>query len=1077
MQTRSVQWWRPIKGDEGPPLDEATGVVGTPFTSGLPLVETQIEMMPYNARGFMLNPGEYQQYGRSDATIMECLSSRVGTLSSSTCEAVVPDQLTAEVAKRIGIDRDTVARRADEFNIAFGLGKWTDKAEVWLQEMFLSTLTNGFSVFEIMMKAGPDVRLTESIVGIAPRQPQSMVRWIQDYSTGAPLYIQQTTVNGYVRQPSQFLDLSRCIFPAMNRMGDNFEGISGLRACRAWDLLTTEVVMAVVQHVQRFGMGIPILKRKGDAVATAKGSTGGLDAIAQIANFREAAMELGSDVDVEILQMQLQNANVEGILETCTKMKRSALNCSVLGIGDSGGSYNLADVRIQQWLKEMHATAAVFEAAMNRLIRYWIDNRYGRMEVYPVFSISGFASRSAKEMLEEQQLFVALSQKPMTDAEIASLAARTDVDFDGRNDETQSPEDEQTEDEQLPNGVPVQNAAPGSELPPPDLTDKVDDQPPKQAAINAAHAIQAYQAAPEEKRGLQMATDLRMARKIAGGKPLTSYELNLLRAWFETNGDPTLDREWTDRGPSFQDYMGHGGDEMREWLTGSDGDIDGVDAGLSVDGDLNAIETSEPDAGITNMREAHRCGPNCGHDHLQDRARKYFTVPTRTGTWRAWRELKGAETSVAWEQIEQMREQSQQLMTRAIERSQRTHRTAFMSLASPLVPVARRNDPTALATLSTLSVDWIETYENAILEVLERVSQWASKDMAAEIADAVGDSWVPVDQQLENANPDERVKAFAKSVAVTANDRMNEKLRRAVVAVANGGDPDLASVKETVGVNRSLSDQFAQSISETINQTRQAVAMELGPEAVEAQFSALMDKWTCEACAEMDLKTFKVGSSGYLANSPPYPKCASVANSKGQSNLCHCIWVYMFRQPAPAALEDAQALPGLQVSPRSVQRFDNSFPTYRGKVTLLVGLPGAGKSTLAESLADESTVVVDRDDFVLTPDGYDHQGRVESVKAMAEALENGNDVVYVACLLSPDSRQKMVEAVNEMTNGEVEVDAIQVLANPDHIRKVNADRADEERGNIPPEQLEHVIDAWSPVDDDEPFSSVRTLIV
>jgi TrmH family RNA methyltransferase len=37
---------------------------------------------------------------------------------------------------------------------------------------------------------------------------------------------------------------------------------------------------------------------------------------------------------------------------------------------------------------------------------------------------------------------------------------------------------------------------------------------------------------------------------------------------------------------------------------------------------------------------------------LKTRAKQSFTVETRTGKWRAWRELTPAERNVSWEQIE-----------------------------------------------------------------------------------------------------------------------------------------------------------------------------------------------------------------------------------------------------------------------------------------------------------------------------------------------------------------------------------------------------------------------------------------
>ena len=1124
-RTRSVINMVPIREDV--PLDQPTGITGTPFINGTPYVETQEDMQPYNARGYLYNPGEYDMYARSNSIVMESIKLITDTLASSTCEATVPKQLTASVADRLGIDRDDVARRAEDFNLAFSLGRWSDKPQEWLKEAFNTTIINGYSTFEMLLNQNAASDL-DSIKALAPRLPNTHLRWIQDIETGKALYIQQVNPNPYVRQPGQFLDMSRVIHFRMNPMGDNFEGVSPLRACRAWDQLTTELILAVIMHVQRFGTGIPIIKRRGDSPSTKKSSAGALNAISTYMNYIEAAIEVGADVDVEILQMQLQNANIEGVIEVCSRMTRAALGASIsgMGTGESGGSYNLGDVKSQMFMHQLHSTASTFEAGMNKLIRYWCDHRYGgTMRVYPTFEITGFASRSAKEVLEAQTLFVGLTGRPMSPEELMELRDRTDVVHDGVGEEKTTGEGgELTSD----GAGPQTTETPAADTPPPE------------AAMNAGRALSAMDAAEDHNKGLAGAKDIRIARKIASGKPLSGYEMMALRVWFETFGDPTEHADYERKGTSYQDYMGHGGDAMKEWLVGDVKDIDGDDADTTfneneVDVDLSVpravhrrlnrmgvTETmgnrsaltvqewrnvhaafGEMDEGTSAWRamggtlmrdraavvvktmtrakehtdDAH-CG--CGVDHGKSprtRARKWITVKTRTGTWRAWRALTKAEENVAWEQIEEMRNRAATLMERALEREQRAHRAAYLSQAAPFIKAARKNDAAALASLSGLSVDWTASYRNAILDVLAKVSGWSAKDMAAEIAASVNASWAPVPQQLPNADPLTRIRAFAESVAVTANARMNETLRTATANVGNGAKTTLLSAPAVVGVNRTLMAMSVQSISETINQTRQETVLALGPAATGAQFSALMDKWTCQECASNDEKSYRVGTDAYDRDSPPYRLCYSLINSKGQGNLCQCVWVYRFSDAAAGEMiSKAAGIQGLAMSTRARIPFDHDIQ-YRSRVTLLVGLPGTGKSTYAQTLAGDNAVVIDRDDFVLTPEGYRSQGRVESIRAMADALAAGKDVIYVACLLSPDAREKMVDVIDGMTNGEVEVGVVQTIASADHVRKVNEGRADQDRGSIPTEQLEHIIDAWSPVEEIEPFDSVQTLII
>jgi hypothetical protein len=1171
---------------------EATGITGTPYQGGLAVVDTEDDMQPLNARGYLWNPGEYHMYHRSDSVAQECIEAHVGTLSSSTCEAVVPHYLTADTAARLGINRDAVARMAEEFNLAFHAGMFADSPNLWLQQAFRETLISGFSVFEILMR--PEQIATRSIVKLAPRLPNTFLRWFQDPLTGEATFVQQVNPNGSVRQPSSMLDMSRCIHFVMGQLGDNFEGISGCRAARVWDLLTTELILAVILHVQRFGTGIPIVKRNSDAPNSRDASTSSLEALAKYQNIAEAAMEIGAGMDIDILQVQLQNANVEGIIEVCSRMKRAAFRASIsgMGTGESSGSYNLADIQSQLWLKQMHAMAATFEAGMNKLIRYWCDARGYPMLVYPEFKITGFASRAASEVLADQQTFVTIAQRPMTEPEIVSLAKRADVVYDGRGEESQ---DAAT--------LAAQNDAVAR----PDVSKLPPTTPPDDARLNAARALKAMADAEEGWKGLDTATDLRIARKIASGKPLTGYEMSMLQVWFESFGDPTMDTEWEKHGPTWQDYFGHGGDSMKEWLLGQTSDVDGVDADDSeLDTDVTDVETNdEPDAAeveatgvrsreakryehinrtipkaakrnaktgleqrkkhgrggtqvgwnrardIINLSEfsvsewreiyawferhevdkqgegwkpgtpgypsagriswnlwggdamrakagqvrdaaetadkesrsrtatVHTCGAGCTHDapgiRLKTRAKQSFIVETRTGKWRAWRELTPVERNVSWEQIEAYRLIAATRVQRAVTREQRLHRAAYIAQVQPMLDAIKAGtDRRAISTLSSTYVDWTANYERAILAELSQVSEWAAKDMAAEIASSVGAAWTPVPQNTPGSDPAAQVTAYAKSVSQTADTRMNETLRLATMQVASGAPASTLAVAKTVGVNHALGVQITQSVSETLNQTREAVVMRLGPEVTEAQFSALMDRWTCQECASRDMKLYKVGSPEYIRDTPPYRLCNSLTNSKGQANLCHCVWVYRYNKDAMNALTSQAG--GLSLSTRSVVPIPAETNLRSATVTLVCGVPGSGKSTYAQTLVSDTTVVIDRDDFVLGDNGqYVFSGRAESILALADALREGKDVVYVACLLGPSSRQKMVEMVDGMTDGQATVNCVQVIADPAEVRRVNAARVNEERGSIPADQLEHLIDGWEMVSEDESFDEVFTI--
>jgi predicted kinase len=146
------------------------------------------------------------------------------------------------------------------------------------------------------------------------------------------------------------------------------------------------------------------------------------------------------------------------------------------------------------------------------------------------------------------------------------------------------------------------------------------------------------------------------------------------------------------------------------------------------------------------------------------------------------------------------------------------------------------------------------------------------------------------------------------------------------------------------------------------------------------------------------------------------------------------------------------------------------------RVVLVAGLPGAGKSTWAA--AQEGATVIDRDEYVLTDDGYNADGREESMTALVEAVESaepGSRVLFVACLLSPGARSKVCEFVRASIEVPVDFEIVAFDADPERMRQVNEARADTERGSIPADQLEHFIDAWQLPDDAEAneYASVK----
>lgn len=424
------------------PLDQRTGVVGTPFVGGLPYMEDQVALYPMRARGFGNDPGALSNYHRHDGDINQGVADLVSVFAGATVEAQVPEYLTPTMAKRFGINRDAIMRASDEFNASFHLGSWGRPVDL-IKSQLATAVINGASVAE--MGLDPTAHITKRIKWIAPRSPNTWMRWLQDPVSGAPIAIQQINANYSVQQPSEWLDLSRCMHIAVDQLGDNFEGISLLRAAYAYDLLTTEMVQSVLMHIQRFGQGVPIVRSTDKARESAQGAVSAFDAISQFYNIKDAAIKLGFGVELEILQMQLQNAGFSDVMETCRAGKRAALRMALAGMGQDGssGSYALAQTKDNQWLRGLITFAADAERGLNQLLAHYARHTWDvdELVVLPEIKLSGFATKDALAQLNAQRQFIELrADLAYSDEEMREISDQTGVVWHGRGDSADTSE-------------------------------------------------------------------------------------------------------------------------------------------------------------------------------------------------------------------------------------------------------------------------------------------------------------------------------------------------------------------------------------------------------------------------------------------------------------------------------------------------------------------------------------------------------------------------------------------------------------------------------------------------------------
>jgi hypothetical protein len=814
---------------------------------------------------------------------------------------------------------------------------------------------------------------------------------------------------------------------------------------------------------------------------------------------------------------------------------------------------------------------------------------YGDMLVYPRLRVSGFATRSATEVVQVQQSFATMAQSNFyTDRELMEIAERMEVVFDGRGKEGDEG-DSQTnplDDETGTSATPDAQAEPGetTELSPDAIEGASDNPAPLPARKTSAIGLRRKQKADPEETGQASIAESTLVNKIAGGKPLSERDLRAIDAYFETAGDVQSNSDWATEGPSWQEWNAYGGQAMIDYLRQIEADaqadltpenteletepettdetesetravsetrapqkyehIDfsppqgvrnaakrglevraskppsergGTEVGVARARDLSNGREVSPDTArrmkayfdrhvkdkqgktwdeqgkgwqawhlwggdpgqswseklVKQMNAADedaksrtipgfgRTGREryCGECAPTTRARKQlFSVPTRTGTYMTWRALTPVEQAVSFDHIATQKSAAVARMTSAIEAQQRAHRSAFSAAAQPAIDQRRFND------IANMSIDWRDKYRQAMLPSLRERADFAAGDTLEEIAAQSGSTtWVAASDVVLGSAA--QVEAAATMAAASVNDRMNEQLRGAAVQVANGARP--ATLKSApVSIGNTAAGLLEQTASTTVNETRAVTAAEQGPRIRKAVYSAVMDRMTCDVCAEADGTEVEYGSERYRRMSPPNPRCKSVANSGGSRNLCQCVWVYEYetdsRPPGPINTTPSG---GLVVRSRPLPENANEL----ARLNLVCGLPGTGKSTWA---VEQGGIVIDRDMYVLDDEGnYDSAGRAESMRELTEAVRNagpGQTVHYVALMLGRTAREKIANLVqSEVDPASFYVTITALEADLDEVRRVNEARANTERKSIPADQLEHLIDAWDPPTEDE----------
>jgi len=376
------------------PPDIMQGVIGTPFTGGLPDIEKHPKLSPYEARGLGMDTGHFEQILRGNPQALDGVRETADLISQAS-ESWEVNAVALECLRSAGvyIDPEQAQRHADLLNLEWSCNP-AFRATSLVRTMVTRLLVDGFVVHEFAID--PNAPWGRTTLGIEQRAAMSIEQWI--VSSGRLLGFTQTKVSDGDRSTTvPAVDINRCFYAGLDNDGLNFEGISALRPAFTFTEAKRIFLITGQIHRQRFGAGFPVFRTSPEVLSDAKAIAAINEAARTFYASTDSYVSLPPSVVLEMLKIDSETGLVP-IFEYFDRQIRLSLGVQHSDLGSTGvGSYALMSQHTQSRLRRLNAIAEVLDDSMSRWARAVIDLRFGPQAVYPVHRFSGIFSRSQEE--------------------------------------------------------------------------------------------------------------------------------------------------------------------------------------------------------------------------------------------------------------------------------------------------------------------------------------------------------------------------------------------------------------------------------------------------------------------------------------------------------------------------------------------------------------------------------------------------------------------------------------------------------------------------------------------------------
>ena len=372
---------------------KAKGTTGTWISNGrVEGVEDNRKLRADLARGTPTSPGEYDRMLSQDPQIRGAvIRPIVATLLDAGAEIVEPEGADAK----------------DKEITAFISASWEDLGPRKTIRDFLSYISRGFSLLEVVLKRTPDKLLAWRMFG--PRLQRTVLEWRlgTDEELSGVVFEAPFQGDNFREYTLDAVDL---LHFSLDQEGNNFEGVSLLRPAYTFWLVKQHIIKATAIDVERAGGGFMVFKRTVEGAASTKEDKALIAQTALNWRFNEAAyadLPFGVELDFEFPNIPFED-RIKILRYLDQQIAKSALTTFLeLGL-EKAGTQSLGNTQVDLFIKALGEITGIIEDVMNGPggrsvngpIQKLVNQNWGLRERYPLFRFRKISRETAAESLE-----------------------------------------------------------------------------------------------------------------------------------------------------------------------------------------------------------------------------------------------------------------------------------------------------------------------------------------------------------------------------------------------------------------------------------------------------------------------------------------------------------------------------------------------------------------------------------------------------------------------------------------------------------------------------------------------------